>query len=97
MTLREDVFIERYKPEECEDGGYYLQRDPRDSEEDRAAVDKAAAERRLWTCVEDDNGDPAIAFGAHKVNFMYYIITRFPCWPADEDTVFSDYDDESGD
>jgi len=92
LTLTDDQFIARYKPEENEQGGYYRQRDwtvP----EDQVEIEKATAEHRIWTAGDDDDGNFCISSGWHFVNRLYYIITELPLenpdWivqvPSDED------------
>jgi acyl carrier protein len=77
LHLTEDQFIARYRPEQTPDGGYYRQRDwtvP----DDVLMIDIANIEGRLWTAVDDDNGEFAICSGKHYVNRLYYIITARP-------------------
>ena len=77
LTLTDDQFITRYKPEENEQGGYYRQRDWTVLE-DQEEIEKAAAENRIWTAVDDDDGNFCIVSGWHFVNRLYYIITELP-------------------
>jgi hypothetical protein len=77
LTLTDDQFIARYKPEENEQGDYYRQRDwtvPEDQEE----IEKATKEHRIWTAGDDDDGNFGISSGWHFVNRLYYIITELP-------------------
>jgi hypothetical protein len=80
--MSEDEFIDKFKPEE--DGGMvYRLRDwtfPKDLKE----IKKADKERRLWTMVEDDNGNPAVCQGDRRVNRQFYIICAVPYGPDEE-------------
>jgi hypothetical protein len=77
LTLTDDQFIARYKPEENLQGDYYRQRDwtvP----EDQVEIEKATKEHRIWTAGDDDDGNFCISSGWHFVNRLYYIITELP-------------------
>jgi hypothetical protein len=94
LTLTDEQFINRYKPETDEHGNYYRQRDWTDLE-DQEAIEKATAENRIWTAGDDDNGNFCISSGWHFVNRLYYIITEIPLenpdWnvqiPSDEEEI----------
>lgn len=94
LTLTDDQFIARYKPEEDEQGEYYRQRDWTVLE-DQEEIEKASAENRIWTAMDDDNGNFCISSGWHLVNRLYYIITEIPLenpdWnvqvPSDEEEI----------
>jgi hypothetical protein len=86
--LTEDQFIEKYKPEQDDDGGYYRQRYFKDLL-DKTALAKARKERRIWTAVEDDHGHWGISNGVHPVNNLYQVITKVP-WGEDDDIFVQD-------
>lgn len=75
--LTEDQFIARFRPEENEEGGYYRQRDWC-NKEDWALCLAADKERRLWTALDDDNGEWCLCSGYHYVNRFYYVIVEIP-------------------
>ena len=77
LTLNDDQFIARYDPETDAEGNYYRQRDWCDPQ-DLALIDRAAAEGRCWTMVENDDGDPCLVEGKRLVNRLYYVVTRLP-------------------
>jgi hypothetical protein len=74
--MSETEFIDKYKPEE--DGGcVYRMRDWSFSK-DLKAIKKAKKERRLWTMVDDGDGNLALCQGFHYVNRQYYVICAVP-------------------
>ena len=77
LHLTDDQFIARYHPEENEEGGYYRQRDWTDAD-DLRALNEAVKENRVWTAMDDDDGEFCIVNGMHFVNRLYYIITWKP-------------------
>jgi hypothetical protein len=77
VRIDENEWIDRFKPETLPDGSYYRQRDPYDPE-DKAAIDVAARENRLWTAVDGDDGQWCLISGYHYVNRLYYVICEVP-------------------
>jgi hypothetical protein len=77
ITLTEDEWDEKFQPETDEEGCLYVQRDWTNAA-DLPLIDQALAERRLWTMVEDDDGNMCIAQGYRRVNRLYYIICTVP-------------------
>ena len=77
LHLTDDQFVARYHPEENEEGGYYRQRDWTDAD-DLRVLNEAVKENRVWTAMDDDDGEFCIANGMHFVNRLYYIITGKP-------------------
>jgi hypothetical protein len=93
LTLTDDQFIARYKPETTEHGDYYRQRDwtvP----EDQVEIEKATAEHRIWTAGDDDDGNFCISSGWHYVNRLYYIITEIPLENPDWNVQVPDEEDD---
>jgi len=76
-TLTEDAFIAQFQPEAWPNGELYRQFDWAD-EEDFERIQQAQDERRLWTMVEDDHGNPALVQGFARVNRLYYVICAVP-------------------
>lgn len=75
LNLTDDQFINRYRPETDEGGGYFLQREWSDSRDDLVAAIK---KKCCWTAVNDDDGDFCIVWGNRTVNRLYNIITSHP-------------------
>ena len=101
--LSEDEFVDQFQPETDENGDYYRQRDWTDAK-DAAEILKANADNRLWTAVEDDDGNWCLVSGYHFVNRLYYVICAVPYMPDDsycvpddmapEDHLDDDWDDD---
>lgn len=89
--LSEDEFVERFQPYEEPEGGYvqYEAHNP----EDRKLMELAQAENRLWTALEDDNGEWCLGSGFHFVNRLYYIICKVP-FEKDHDYLVRDDPEE---
>lgn len=77
LTLTDEQFINRYKPETDEQGNYYRAREWYDVP-DRQEILKAIDENRCWTVVDDDDGNPCIVWGNRTVNRLFNIITENP-------------------
>lgn len=93
LTLDNNQFIDRYKPErDTENNSYYRQRDWTVAE-DWAAVEAAAKENRVWTAQDDDEGRFCITNGVHCVNRLYYIITSRPVENTDWQVQVYDEED----
>ena len=87
--LTEDEFIARFDPEQDEEGSYYKQRDWCD-DRDKIAIDAARAKGRVWTAVNDDDGNWCLASGYHWVNRLYYVICKNPVQDDEEFEVMGD-------
>lgn len=77
LTLTDEQFIRRYKPETTPQGGYYRQREWYDHE-DAAELKLAVSENRCWSMVDDDDGNLCIDWGNRVVNRIFNIITMRP-------------------
>lgn len=77
ITLTDDQFIRRYKPETTPQGEYYRQREWYD-QNDIPELRRAVIENRCWTMVDDDGDKPCIDWGSRVVNRLYNIITTRP-------------------
>jgi len=80
-TMSEDEFIERFKPLRDDESGRFV--------EDGGGhgcidLDKALAERRLWTVVSGDKGEPILLQGAHYVNYLYNVVCMVPFLSGEE-------------
>ena len=89
LKLTEDQFIARYRPEENQEGGYYRQRDWSGAD-DLRAINEVVKDNRVWTAVDDDNGEFCIVAGMRHVNRLYYIITEKPAENEDWEIVAQD-------
>lgn len=77
LALTEDQFIDRYGPENNEEGHPYRQREW-DGKRDEKAIKKAIDEKRCWTAVDGDDGEFCICWGNRTINRMYNILTARP-------------------
>lgn len=77
LTLTDDQFIRRYKPELHADGVYYRQRDWY-SKCDVHDLQRAVDAECCWTMIAGDSGGVFIEWGNRVVNRMYNIITEKP-------------------
>lgn len=91
VRIDEDEWIERFRPETLPDGSYYRQRHSCDPA-DKAAIDKANGEGRLWTATEGDDSQWCLTFGFHYVNRLYHVICEVPydLTGADEEVYVCD-------
>jgi len=92
VQLTEDYFIERFKPEAEEPGVYYKFRDF--GEGNDGMLYAAMKERRLWTCITDDNGEWCVVNGAHVVNKINYILCEVPYGDNEDLIVVGDPSDQ---
>lgn len=83
MSLSENAFISRFRPETNTDGSYYRQRYVADPV-DRPLIEAAAASNCLWTFVNDGAGNGGPVPGLLRVNHEFYIICSVP-FADDED------------
>ena len=91
VTMTEDQWVEEFKPEDIE---VSTARNYKDSET-KKLLHEASSERRLWTMVEDDEGNYCLTQGLHCVNFLFYIICNVP---YDEDVEYVvEMDNDFGD
>jgi hypothetical protein len=90
-TITEDEFIEQFKPEQCEDGSYYRQRDWTDPD-DLIVIEQAAKEGRCWTALNTDGGW-GLSSGMHWVNRVFYIICAMPVPAGEQIDVLDDMAD----
>lgn len=99
LTLTENQFENRYGPETDENGDLYRQREWYEPE-DKVELEKAVAENRCWTAIDDDNGHWCLVWGNRVVNRLYNIITERPIEDPDWEIQVPDdhvYDDEPED
>lgn len=80
-TITEDEFLNTFRPETDAQGSTYVQREWFTFEEKRL-LEEMHGKNRLWTMVEDDNGNPCLVQGYHYVNRLYYVICEVP-YPGD--------------
>ena len=92
LQLTDDQFIARYHPEQTPEGDYCRQRDWHDAD-DLRAINAAVRDNRVWTAMDDDEGEFCIASGMHFVNRLYYIITEKPAENPDWVIVAQDPDE----
>ena len=90
-VLTEDEFIARFAPEGARDGSVYVQR-YWFSVPERQLLERADAERRLWTYVNDGAGNGAPVQGYHVVNREFYIVCEVPYAQGDHISVIGDID-----
>lgn len=83
--LSEGIFVEKYKPEENDDGSIYVQRHY-DNPIDRKALEIAQVENRIWTMKEEDEKWILCNYPAY-INRLYYVITANAYDPEEIITV----------
>lgn len=87
--MTEEEFIVQFKPTAWPNGDLYRQFDWTDAD-DLAQIHQAEVERRLWTMVEDDTGNPALVQGFARVNRLYYVICAISTPEGAEFTITMD-------
>lgn len=90
-TITEDEFIAQFQPEECEEGGYYRQRDWTNPD-DLPLIEQAANEGRCWTALDTDGGW-GLSSGKAFVNRLYYVICAVPVPAGEQIDVLDDMAD----
>ena len=91
IALTEAEFIARFSPETHGDGSVYVQRFWWD-EVDRAHIERAHAERRLWTYVHDGAGNASPVQGRRAVNNEFFILCSVPYGETEAISVLGEVD-----
>lgn len=80
--LTEDEFISRFEPENELDC-YYTERHwgvPKDTK----SIEDARENGRIWTALEDSEGNWCLMSGYHWINRLYYVICKNPVQDNEE-------------
>jgi hypothetical protein len=83
ITLTDDQWYDTYKPvtNPTGDSGYFVDDDCLVFDwtvpADLAAIE-AAGPMHVWTYMDDDDGEPCIMPGMHRINRIGYMITEVP-------------------
>lgn len=94
LSLTDDQFVNRYKPETYKNGELYVQRE---WSTDRALLEAAVETNRCWTAIDDDFGRFCFVEGNRMVNRIYNIITERPLENPEWMVQVYDPDDGEGD
>jgi hypothetical protein len=79
ISLTEDEFDAQFDYVTAADGSFYHETEPF-----TPLLETADREHRLWTAVDDDEGNPCLVSGRQYVNRFAFVISQRPYDPGQE-------------